>query len=108
MRAARAHGIPMSVWNEWSAEDRAWALALDILDKHRESAKCPACGGDPAECQDKANAYAYEFDGGFCYRTKAAVEFMDAKTKGAKERARVVSAASVVRTRLNPAKRRVR
>ena len=109
MRAARAHGIPMSAWNDWSPEDRAWALGLDELERARANQKCPACGGDPAECQDKANQAAYEFDGGFCYRTKAALEFMNAKTKGLPgERARIVSAASVVRCRLNPAKRRVR
>ena len=103
MRAARAHGIPMSTWNSWTVEDRAWALGLDAL----EASRCPVCGGDPKECQDRANQFAYEFDGTFCYRTRAQLEFMDAKTKD-NQKARIIAGSSVVRTRLNPAKRRVR
>lgn len=99
----------MSEWNAWSPEDRAWALGLDALDAQREAEKCPACGGPRSECSDKANQAAYDVEGGYCYRTKALLESLDAKTRGLKpDKARLVSGASVLKVRLNPARRRVR
>lgn len=38
---------------EWDAETRNLALALDQIPR------CPACGGDPALCQNPANEFRW-------------------------------------------------
>ncbi|HLT67430.1 MAG TPA: hypothetical protein VKZ73_06120 [Microbacterium sp.] len=70
-RAARGLGLTMSQWDDLDEQDRAWALALDLSDAEVEAGKCPACGGDPDECQDADNQHAYVVSLGRCYRTVA-------------------------------------
>ena len=104
MQEARSLGVPMSVWDGWSEEDRGWFLALRQVEAEEEAATCPVCGGPRAECGDRANQYAFEVDGGWCYRRKALIEASEAKFKD--KQGRVAAAASVMSARLNPAKRR--
>ena len=85
----------MSVWNSWSAEDQAWALGLDLLERAREAEKCPVCGGPRWECADRSRQHDWLVDGGWCYRTKAQLEFSEQKMAGPK--ARIAAGASVIR-----------
>lgn len=94
----------MSVWDSWSEDDRGWFLALREVEAELDAAKCPVCGGPAEECADRANQYAFEVSGRWCYRQKALIESMEAKTKG--DKGRIAVGASVLTARLNSALRR--
>jgi hypothetical protein len=54
------------VESEWDEEQQATVLALYAW----EATRCPACGGDPAECQGADNEFAWKADGPFrCHKT---------------------------------------
>ena len=79
-------------------------MALREVESELEAAKCPVCGGPAEECADRANQHAFEVSGRWCYRQKALIESMEAKTKGSK--GRIAVGASVLTARLNSALRR--
>jgi len=56
------------VESEWDDQQQAIMIALAVW----EASRCPACGGDPEECQGAANEFAWRVDGPVrCHRTKA-------------------------------------
>jgi hypothetical protein len=51
---------------EWDAEQQATMLALAMW----EATRCPACGGDPAECQGADAEFAWKTSGPIrCHKT---------------------------------------
>lgn len=68
------------VESEWDEEQQAIMLAYYAW----ESTRCPACGGNPAECQGADNEFAWKADGPHrCHRTatrsRAQREFLKGK-----------------------------
>ena len=74
-------GYTIEEWDELDEYSRAWALAPDVLDAERNARKCPACGGDPGECQDPDNQHAYVVTTRRCYRTRALAEAQKKRTQ---------------------------
>ena len=93
-------GLTMSQWDDLSEYDRSWALALRVAEMQDEARQCPACGGDPAECQDADNQHAFVVDLGRCYRT-VAVEAAKRKRQTDPD-----LAALLVKVRLDPARKK--
>lgn len=61
--------MPMSVWDNLSVEDQAWAMAQ----VQEDSTRCPVCGGyDPEQlCQNPKTQHAWVVDTRRCYRERA-------------------------------------
>lgn len=70
-RVARAMGLTMSQWDALDEHDRAYALALDLVEAEEAVGRCPQCGGPAAECQSPDNQHAYVVTWRRCYRTRA-------------------------------------
>lgn len=104
MQAARSIGIPLSVWDQWAEDDRAWILAATIAEQHLEQAHtdatCPVCGGPRDECQDPANQFAFETSTVRCFRTAARINALEPHKKDP------AAAAIAVASVYNPARRR--
>lgn len=81
MRAARDHGIPLSEFDGWADDDRAWAIALHTAEQELAAKACPSCGDTTGACQDPAYQRAWDVDVQVCYRTKTSLEYMQAKHK---------------------------
>jgi hypothetical protein len=90
-------GLTIEQWDNLDDYQRAYALAPDLIDAERDAAKCAACGGPSAECQDTDNQHAYEVTFRRCYRTQAVMEAQ-------RKRAELDGVLTVVT--LNPAKKK--
>ena len=90
----------MTQWDALDDYDRAWALGTDLLDLEQQATRCPACGGDAAECQDTDNQHAYEVTLKRCYRSRAINEKLKAR-KDDPDKASLIITATV-----NPAKKK--
>ncbi|WP_030526606.1 hypothetical protein [Phycicoccus jejuensis] len=73
-RVARAMGLSMSQWDDLDEHDRAYALALDLVDAEDAAGRCTCCGGVAAECQNPDNQHAYVVTFRRCFRTLAVME----------------------------------
>ena len=78
---AHALGLTMSQWDALDDIDRAYAMAEHVAQVEDEARKCPACGGDPGECQDPDNQHAYVVSTRRCYRTRALAEAQKKRTQ---------------------------
>lgn len=98
---ARSLGIPLSEWDEWSDDDRAWMMAAHLVELELEARKlaetCPVCGGPATECQNPDNQWAFETETKRCFLTKARIQ-----AAGSHEKDKY-SAALVVSSKFNPA-----
>lgn len=73
-RVARGMGLTMSQWDALDEYDRAYALALDLVEAEERAGRCPQCGGPASECQDADNQHAFVVTTRRCYRTRARLE----------------------------------
>lgn len=71
----------MAQWDELNDDDRAWAMAVDVADTEHAAKKCPACGGDPDECQNPDNQHAFEVTLRRCFKSRAVQEALTARKK---------------------------
>lgn len=69
----------MSEWDALDEVDRSYALGEYVAEMEDEARRCPACGGDPDECQDTDNQHAYVVTTRRCYRTRALAEAQKAR-----------------------------
>lgn len=77
---ARGMGLTMSQWDALDEHDRAYALALDLVDAEDRAGSCSQCGGPASECQDADNQHAFVVTTRRCYRTRALQEAQRKRT----------------------------
>lgn len=73
-------GLTMSQWDELDDHDRAYAMALDLVEAEERAGRCPECGRDPVECQDADNQHAFVVTTRRCFRTQALREAQKKRT----------------------------
>lgn len=77
---ARGMGLTMSQWDALDDHDRAYALALDLVEAEARAGQCHQCGGLASECQDYDNQHAYVVTERRCFRTRAIQEAQRKRT----------------------------